>query len=74
MDTYHVVPAPDGWKLHAQGSDETLIGAPTKARLLEMLPDYMDGRKGSVKIHTETGKIEEESTYPRTEDPRRSKG
>lgn len=74
MDNYHVVSTPSGWKLHAQGSDEALLGAPTKARLLELLPDYMKGRIGSVKIHTEAGQIEEERTYPRSEDPSRSKG
>jgi hypothetical protein len=74
MDNYHVISTPDGWKLHRQNSEETLLGAPTKARLLELLPDFMDGRPGSVKIHTETGQIEEERTYPRSEDPRRSRG
>jgi hypothetical protein len=29
---------------------------------------------GSVKIKTENGKIQEERTYPRAKDPRRSKG
>lgn len=74
MDNYHVVPASGGWKLHAQSSEEALISAPTKARLMELLPSFMDGRTGSVKIHTETGQLEEERTYPRNEDPRRSKG
>lgn len=74
MDIYHVTPSSSGWELHAQGSNQTLLGAPTKARLLELLPDFMDGRTGSVKIHTETGQIEEERTYPRSVDPRRSKG
>ncbi|MNP77188.1 hypothetical protein D3C76_1745540 [compost metagenome] len=74
MDNYHVVSTQNGWKLHAQGSDEVLLAAPTKDRLLELLPGYMDGRSGSVKTHTETGQIEDERTYPRGEDPRRSKG
>jgi hypothetical protein len=74
MDNYHVVPTTDGWKFHAQGSDEALISAPTKARLLELLPSFMDARIGTVKIHTETGQIEDERTYPRSEDPRRSQG
>jgi hypothetical protein len=74
MDNYHVVPTTEGWKLHAVGSAEVLLGAPTKARLLELLPDFMYGRTGSVKIHNVTGEIDEERTYPRSEDPRRSKG
>lgn len=74
MDNYHVVTDGSGWKLHAQGSDQALLSAPTKADLLEQLPRYMADRTGTVKIHTETGQIEDERTYPRSADPRRSKG
>jgi hypothetical protein len=74
MDTYHVVKTDSGWKLHAQSSDRALLSMPTKAELLEKLPAFMDGRTGSVKIHTEAGQIEDERTYPRSADPRRSKG
>jgi hypothetical protein len=74
MDSYHVVPSITGWTLHAQGADKDLLSAPTKAQLLQQLPGYMEGRIGSVKIHTETGQIEEERTYPRSEDPRKTKG
>ncbi|NWL76519.1 hypothetical protein DM872_06605 [Pseudomonas taiwanensis] len=31
-------------------------------------------REGTVKIHTRTGEIEEERTYPRSADLRRTKG
>ncbi len=74
MDTYHVVPAAAGWQLQQQGSDRILASAETKAALLEELPRFMADRNGTVKIHTQTGEIEEERTYPRSEDPRRSKG
>ncbi|AGZ38096.1 DUF2188 domain-containing protein [Pseudomonas aeruginosa] len=74
MDNYHVVAEGSGWKLHLQGDSRALLNAPTKAQLLEQLPGYMEGRTGSVKIHTATGQIEDERTYPRSADPRRSKG
>lgn len=74
MDIYHVVSCGSGWKLHAQGSDKALLNAPTKAELLAQLPGYMAERTGSVKIHTVTGQIEDERTYPRSADPRQSKG
>lgn len=74
MDIYHVVKTGTGWKLHAQGEGRALLSTSTKAQLLDQLPAYMDGRTGSVKIHTETGQIEDERTYPRNADPRRSKG
>lgn len=44
MDTYHVVLTPNGWRFHAQHSDEMLLAAPTKEQLLKLLPGYMDGR------------------------------
>ncbi|MDN4500120.1 DUF2188 domain-containing protein [Pseudomonas mosselii] len=74
MDNYHVVAEGTGWKLHRQGESQALLSAPTKAELLEQLPTYMEGRTGSVKIHTASGQIEDERTYPRSADPRRSRG
>ncbi|MEW5511978.1 DUF2188 domain-containing protein [Pseudomonas asiatica] len=74
MDNYHVVAEGTGWKLHREGNGQALLSTPTKAQMLEQLPGYMEGRMGSVKIHTADGQIEEERTYPRTADPRRSKG
>ena len=73
MDIFHVVADGIGWKLHAQGKEQNLLNAPTKAQVLQQLPDYMASRTGTVKIHTETGPIEDERTYLRSADPRRSK-
>jgi len=39
-----------------------------------MLPDFFEGNTVSVKIHKADGTIEEERTYPRSADPRRTKG
>jgi hypothetical protein len=44
--------------------------AATKGGVLERAV----GKTGSVKIKKRNGKIQEERTYPRTADPRRSKG
>ncbi|EKT4473257.1 DUF2188 domain-containing protein [Pseudomonas putida] len=74
MDNYHVVEYGNEWILHAEGNDTALLSADTKAELLEKLPEYMLGRTGSVKIHSRTGHIEQERTYPRSADPHRSKG
>lgn len=46
----------------------------SKAELLGLLPDYFAGKTASVKIHKADGSIEEERTYPRAADPRRTKG
>ncbi|ENY79593.1 hypothetical protein C206_01297 [Pseudomonas putida TRO1] len=47
---------------------------PTKQELVSSLSDFFDGKTASVKIHKADGTIEEERTYPRSADPRRSKG
>ncbi len=74
MDTYHVVPTEAGWQLQKEGSERPLIDGGSKATLLKELQFFMNGREGTVKIHTRTGEIEEERTYPRRADPRQSKG
>ncbi len=35
--------------------------------------DFMSNKTGSVKIHKEDGKIQEEKTYERKDDPPKSK-
>lgn len=74
MESYHVVEFGNEWVMHAEGDEQALITATTKADLLGQLPAFMEGRIGSVKIHTATGLIEEERTYPRSADPRESRG
>jgi len=48
--------------------------AATKQELVSSLSDLFHGKTASVKIHKADGTIEEERTYPRSADPRRSKG
>ena len=45
-------------------------GAATRGGVLERAV----GGEGSVKIQKENGRFQEERTYPRSKDPRRSKG
>jgi hypothetical protein len=74
MDNYHVIHTENGWELHPQGSTEAVLTAKRKEDLLGQLPGYMEGKVASVKIHNREGRIEDERSYPRTSDPRRSKG
>ena len=75
MDNYHVVPdAQKGWVLHKEGDSTVLKAAELKDQILVVLPVYFSDKKASVKIHREDGTIEEERTYPRSADPRESKG
>ncbi|QIB49972.1 DUF2188 domain-containing protein [Pseudomonas sp. OIL-1] len=74
MDNYHVSQTDRGWELRKEGASQAARTAGTKAEVLALLPDYMEGTTGSVKIHLQNGDIEEERTYPRRADPAESPG
>ncbi|WKW43987.1 DUF2188 domain-containing protein [Kosakonia cowanii] len=74
MDNYHITKDGDKWKFQKEGNDRATKTADTKAEIIDKMRDYMGDKKGSVKIHTEDGKFQEERTYPRKDDPKKSKG
>lgn len=74
MDNYHVVPKDNAWVLHEEGGAQAIQQARTKDEMLSLLPGYFAGKEASVKIHRADGSIEEERTYPRAADPRKSEG
>lgn len=74
MDNYHLSPTPDGWELKKTGAERASKRASTKQELVGSLAEFFDGKTASVKIHKADGTIDEERTYPRSADPRRSKG
>lgn len=63
------------WELKTEGSSEVVKKFATKAAALKggVLEKAVGGR-GSVRIRKRDGKIQEERTYPRSADPRGSKG
>ncbi len=74
MNNYHIKPHPDGWALEKQGADRATKVSPTKQDAIAHMREFMVGKVGSVKIHNQNGRIEEERTYPRSKDPSRSPG
>lgn len=74
MQNYHIKPHDGHWDLTKEGSDRASISKPTKAEVMAAMEDFMTDKTGSVKIHLADGQIEEERTYPRAADPRKSKG
>ena len=75
MKNYHYVKEDDSWKLKEENSKRASKVFETKSEGLKEIPDFVKGQGGgSVKIHKENGRIQEERTYPRKIDPRRSKG
>lgn len=74
MDNYHVTKDEGKWKLTKEGNDRASKTAETKKEIIKEVQQYMENKTGSVKIHKEDGKIQEERTYQRKDDPRNSKG
>ena len=74
MDNYHIVKDDDKWKFGKEGSNRALQRADTKQEAIDKMRDYMSDKTGSVKIHKENGQFQEERTYQRKDDPKKSKG
>lgn len=74
MDNYHLVHHDDRWKLEKQGSERAIKNFKTKREAMYFSVAYMKNLGGSLKIHTKDGQFQEERTYPRSADPRKSKG
>lgn len=66
----------ENWKLREQGSGKVVAESDTKADLVTggRLAKLLRGEGGSVRIKKMDNKIQEERTYPRSRDPRKSKG
>lgn len=65
-----------GWQLEKAGSNRATARFETKAAALKggALRDAVGANGGSVKIHKQNGRIQQERTYPRGRDPGSSKG
>jgi len=74
MDNYHITKKGDTWGLKKEGNDRTSLTADTKQEIIQKTREFMEDKTGSVKIHLENGRIQEERTYPRKADPHKSKG
>lgn len=74
MDNYHVTKDGDKWKLQKEGNDRPSKTADTKVELIDKMREFMSDKQGSVKIHKQNGQFQEERTYPRKKDPKKSKG
>lgn len=74
MDNYHIKTHDGHWDLTRQGGERASISKPTKAEIIAAMEEFMAGKTGSVKIHKVDGTIEEERTYPRSADPKKSPG
>ncbi|MDQ3047101.1 MAG: DUF2188 domain-containing protein [Bacteroidota bacterium] len=74
METYHLVTSKGGWLLEKEGEKRGIKFFATKREAMEFSTKYVKEKGGSLKVHKEDGRFEEERTYPRNSDPVYSKG
>lgn len=74
MNNYHITKKGDKWAFKKEGADRASKTADTKKEIIDKMQSYMSDKVGSVKIHKEDGKFQEERTYQRKNDPHKSKG
>jgi hypothetical protein len=70
----HTVKHEDGWANRAEGNERVSNIAPTKDEAQSTGRDMAIERGVEHVIHNRDGKIGERNTYPRSRDPRRSRG
>lgn len=76
MKRMDIVKSDDGWKATSNGRTVRGTKAPTKAATISQTAATARATDEpvSVRIHKENGRIQEERTYPRSADPKKSKG
>lgn len=78
LDKYHLThdPKADKWRLEKEGATlaAALFDKKSDATAGGALSGAIGKAGGSVRIHKLDGKIQEERTYPRSADPKTSKG
>lgn len=64
------------WELEADKTGKVIKSTETKADMIKggVLQDALGSSGGSVKIQKENGRFQEERTFPRSRDPKESKG
>lgn len=68
LKKYHITKTQSGWQGKAEGGERASKTAQTKKELVDQMRD-MAKRQGNVSLI-----IQEERTYPRSADPKTSKG
>ena len=74
LDKFHLTKKGDEWRLEKAGTNRARVKAPTKAEAMQQMQEYMQSHEGSVRIHKQDGQFQEERTYPRSKDPKETKG
>lgn len=72
--TLHKDEKSEKWRLEKEGSDRAKRTFDSKTEALKNLREAVGPSGGSVRIRKTDNTIQEERTYPRSKDPKRSPG
>lgn len=70
----HTVPHGDGWANRVEGASRVSNTAPTKAEAQAKGREMAIERNAEHLVHGKDGAIQQRNTYPKSRDPRTSKG
>ncbi len=76
MENYHLVHEDGKYKLRKENSERaSKVIDSNKVEAIKEAKDFIvDHGGGSLKIHNNNGGFQEERTYPKSDDPKKSKG
>jgi len=76
MDNYHLTHNGDDWALKREGAKRAteVFSDATKQEAIRQAAGRLADSGASLKIHLKEGGFQEERTYPRSADPKDSKG
>lgn len=76
MKNYHLTKDGENWKLKKEDSNRaSKVFEGNKQEAIKQSAQFLKGNEGgSLKIHKTNGRIQEERTYPKANDPSESKG
>lgn len=74
MDNFYLTHKGDEWQLKREGASRPIKSFETKQEAMSFSTGYVGEKTGSLRIQKQNGQFQEERTYPRRDDPKRSKG
>jgi hypothetical protein len=74
LNKYDLLHEDDQWKLRQRGAERAIRSFETKDDGMEFSTKYVGTHGGSLVVRKLNDRIQEERTYPRSADPKRSPG
>lgn len=76
MENFHLTQEDGKYKLKKEGAERSSkVFDTNKIEAIKSAKDFIESHNGgSLRIHKNSGEFQEERTYPRSKDPKKSKG